>query len=48
VVDITLAQLLPGGMDNCSSSDDQDTHPTLGVGWWLYVNFTAARVNYTP
>ena len=34
----TLASLLPGGLGNCAATDDRDTHPTIGEGWWFYFN----------
>ena len=51
----SMAQLLRGypgnamqGIPaNCQSGSDMDTHPTLGTGWWLYLNFPASKVPFT-
>ncbi len=35
----TLAQLLPGGLDNCAVTDDRDVGPDgVTSGWWFYFN----------
>ena len=44
----TLSSVLRGGTGNCSGSSDMDTHPTLGDGWWMYLNFPATEVPWTP
>ena len=36
---MTIAELLPGGMNNCANHDDTD-----GDGWWMYVDFEASRI----
>jgi hypothetical protein len=36
---MTIAELLPGGNNNCAGHDDTD-----GEGWWMYVDYTASRV----
>lgn len=48
-----LAQLLPGGTDNCAPpgpGDDQDDRDTSGgqPGWYFYMNFSAQQVNFAP
>ncbi len=42
--DTPLSRLLPGGWGNCSSYSDKDTGPDgKTVGWYFYLNFTAAK-----
>jgi len=43
----SLAAVLRGGDGNCASGSDMDTHPTLGDGWWLFLNYTAEAVPYS-
>lgn len=43
----SLASVLRGYSTNCMTGSDMDTHPTLGSGWWLYLNFPAAKVPFT-
>jgi hypothetical protein len=33
-----LSLILPGGTGNCALTDDRDTHPMHGSGWWFYFN----------
>lgn len=41
-----ISSVLPGGEGNCAEHDDRDMH--MGVsGWWFYIDFKAARVEYT-
>ncbi|MEM9860471.1 MAG: DUF4215 domain-containing protein [Myxococcota bacterium] len=44
----SLAAVLRGGPGNCSFQSDMDDHPIHGRGWWFYMNFPAAEVNFTP
>ncbi|MFN0249388.1 MAG: DUF4215 domain-containing protein [Kofleriaceae bacterium] len=37
----SLGSLLRGGTGNCQSGSDKDTHEGV-IGWWFYLNFTAA------
>lgn len=43
----TLESVLRGGMGNCQSGSDIDTHPTAGAGWWMFLNFDGSTVPYT-
>lgn len=46
--DRVLSSLLPGGTGNCQSGwTDKDVYNGVS-GWWFYVNFSAAKVPYTP
>lgn len=38
-----LSSLLPGGLGTCAAHDDRDSNGGVR-GWWVYLNFTAARV----
>ncbi|MCA8942932.1 MAG: hypothetical protein KDB80_10270, partial [Planctomycetes bacterium] len=38
-----LSSLLIGGSGNCDPGDDRDTYNSV-VGWWVYLNYTAAAV----
>ncbi len=41
----SLASLLPGGDGSCAPHDDRDTAPNGNeMGWWFYMNYTAAKV----
>ena len=47
-----LSIVLPGGDPagpdrNCATFSDKDTNNGV-VGWWFYLNFSAAKVPYTP
>ena len=44
--EISLANLLKGGLDACGTEDDRDTLGT-DTGWWFYVNYEAEAVTYT-
>lgn len=41
-----LSELLAGGMGNCQSFSDKDTHEGA-PGWWFYLNFGATRRSWT-
>ena len=47
-----LSSILPGGTGNCSGIDAREIGPDgaggTTLGWWLYLNFTAPQVPYTP
>jgi hypothetical protein len=46
--DRPLSALLAGGTDSCQSAwSDKDVNNGVS-GWWFYVNFSAAKVPYTP
>ncbi|MCF6288199.1 MAG: hypothetical protein L3J53_03055 [Proteobacteria bacterium] len=41
----TLASLLPGGSDSCSSGDDRDLFTDgITTGWWFYFNTTSELI----
>jgi len=40
-----LSVLLPGGTGNCAPGDDRDLHEGV-MGWWFYLRFTAAEVEF--
>jgi hypothetical protein len=40
-----IANLLPGTPDCCAQHDDRDIHNGAS-GWWFYIEFKAARVDY--
>ncbi|MHC5065271.1 MAG: hypothetical protein ACYTG5_14990 [Planctomycetota bacterium] len=42
---LSLANLFPGGANNCAQVDARDTGPDGQTqGWWVYVNYTASAV----
>lgn len=41
------SSVLPGGTGNCSANDDRDMHEAQ-TGWWLYFNFEAEIVPFSP
>lgn len=44
----TLSSLLAGGTNSCQSGwSDKDSNNGVS-GWWFYVNFSAAKVPYSP
>jgi len=44
-----LASLFAGGPGSCPSWSDQDIGPDgVTVGWWIFANFEATRVNLLP
>jgi hypothetical protein len=46
--DRPLSSLLAGGTNSCQSAwSDKDLNNGVS-GWWFYVNFSAAKVPYTP
>lgn len=42
-----VSSLFPGGNGNCSAHDDKDSNDGVS-GWWVYLNFVAARVAIEP
>lgn len=42
-----LSSLFPGGAGNCSTSDDRDVGPGGQIGWYFYLQYTAAAVTFT-
>ena len=42
-----VADLLPGSASNCAGHDDRDDNNGTS-GWWMYVDFKAERVPWTP
>ncbi len=42
-----VASLLPGGKGSCASGDARDTGPDGTSGWYFYLEFTAATVDYS-
>jgi hypothetical protein len=43
-----LASLFPGGKGNCSNKNARDLGPDgVTLGWWVYLDFTAAPVGWT-
>jgi hypothetical protein len=43
-----LSTLLPGSGNCCASGDDRDVGPGGETGWWLYFDFEADEVPFTP
>lgn len=43
-----ISALLPGSSNCCASGDDRDFGPESEWGWWLYFNFEADEVPFTP
>jgi cysteine-rich repeat protein len=43
----SMASILRGHSTNCATGSDMDMHPTLGTGWWLYLNFPASKVTFS-
>ena len=42
-----FSSILAGGTGNCALSSDKDTFDGR-TGWWMYMNFTAPTVQWTP
>ena len=42
-----LSSLFPGGAGNCSTFDDRDVGPDGQLGWYFYLQYTAAAVTFT-
>ncbi len=43
-----LSTLLPGSANCCGGGDDREIGPTGEMGWWVYFNFEADEVPFTP